>query len=363
MFQNDFTIKHYDKDSDFIQVVDPKNIKNEISFTAQKNWWQWQLRLVLNIWFVYNNFSHWDYIKVYVVNTFNPNGYLLYSGYIHDINLLYDWQETIELSIYWLASLLNDVLYKDGSDLEFDQTDDPADILLDVITAHNSDYPGIIQAWDIETYWTTISYNVNKQTCFDVIKAVTEISEDYYWYVDQTGALNFKEIGDAEHRFIYGTDIETLTQNQEATIFNKLYLEYDGWSQTYTDAVSIALYGVKEIAITDTSIKDLTTANSFAAAYFVDNAYTKNEVNFTINTLYEQRPADPFWDDTELWDDTEFRLGSVIGSYETIKPGQVVRIQNIETTITGQVERITYRRQKMQVSLNKFDNFTQLIQN
>ena len=123
------------------------------------------------------------------------------------------------------------------------------------------------------------------------------------------------------------------------------------------------MYGVKEIAITDTSIKDLTTANSFAAAYFVDNAYTKNEVNFTINTLYEQRPADPFWDDTELWDDTEFRLGSVIGSYETIKPGQVVRIQNIETTITGQVERITYRRQKMQVSLNKFDNFTQLIQN
>lgn len=361
MFQNDFLIKHYDINNDFVDVIDSKIIKNEISFTAQKNWWQWQLRLVLNLWFVYNNFNHGEYIKVYVANTFNPSGYLLYTWYIHWINLLYDWQETIELSIFGLCSLMNDVLYKNAGNLEFDQTDDPADILTDVITIHNAEYPGILQVWDINAYWTSISYHVSKQSCFDVVRAITEISEDFYWYVDQTGSLNFKEIGDTEHRFIYGQEVESLTQNQDATIYNKLYLEYDWWSHTYTDAASIALYGVKEVSISDTSIKNLTTADSFAASYFVDNAYTSNEVSFVVNTLYEQWPQYPFREDARLWDDIELWLESVIGSFETVKPWQVVRIQNIDTTIVGQVEKITYWRQKMQISLNKFDNFTKLI--
>lgn len=363
MFQNTFQVKHYNINNVFVDVIPPEIIKNEITFTAQKNGGQGQLNLVLNLWFTNNNFSYGEYIRVYVVNDYHPSGYLLYSGYIHDINFDYDGQESIELSVYGLWSLLTDVYYKSGGNLEFTQTDDPADIIKDVLVLHNTVYTGILSEWDISNYGTTVAYNVSQINCFDTIKNVVDLAEWYYWYIDQRGKLDFKPQGSTQHIFTYGKHIDSLTKNENSDIYNKLYLYYDWANKTYTDAASIALYWVREMVITDTTIDNVTTADAFAANYFAEHANPIDQVDFTISMLYKAQSTRPFWEDADDWDDTDIRGEGAIGSFELIKPGQMVKINNIATSIVGQVEKITYWIDKMQISLNKFDSFINLIKN
>lgn len=363
MFKNEFQVKHYDVNNAFIGVVPPEIIKNDISFTAQKNGGQGQLNLVLNLWFTNNNFSYGDYIRVYVVNNYHPSGYLLYSWYVHDINFSYDGQESIELSVYWLWSLLTDVLYKSGSNLDFTQSDDPADILKDVIALHNLAYPGILSEGEIDNYGTTVAYNVSKIKCFDVIHNVAELAEGFYWYIDQNWKLEFKAAGDVQHIFTYGKHIDSLNKNNNSEVVNTLYLYYDWGNKTYTDATSVTNHRVREETITDTTIDNVTTADAFAANYFAEKANQISQVDFTISMLYKAKSDMPFWDDSVDWDDTDIRGEGAIGSFEIIRPGQMVKINNIATSIYGQIEKITYGIDKMQISLNKFDSFINLIKN
>lgn len=363
MFQNTFQVKHYDIDNAFIGVIPPEIIKNEISFTAQKNGGQGQLNLVLNLWFTNNNFVKYQYIRVYIVNDFHPSGYLIYSGYIDDVNQDYDGSESIELRILGLGSLLTDVLYKSSGNLEFTQSDDPADIIKDIIALHNTEYPWILSEWDIDNYGTVTSYNISKMYCFDVLKKVEESAENYYWYIDQFGKLDFLPQWDVKHIFTYWKNIDNLHKGDKKTIRNKLYLYYDWGNKTYTNAASIAKYKVREEVITDTTIDNVTTADAFAANYFAENADPEDQVDFVISMLYKAQSDMPFWDDIVDRDDTTIWGEWAVGSFELIRPGQIVKINNIATSIIGQVEKITYWIDKMTISLNKYDSFINLIKN
>ena len=54
-------------------------------------------------------------------------------------------------------------------------------------------------------------------------------------------------------------------------------------------------------------------------------------------------------------------MTAIVGSVETIKPWQYIRIQNISTPIEGVVNQITYQRDFVDITLNKIDNFINLI--
>ena len=117
-----FQYKHYDKDNNFIQVINPKIISSDIRFTSQINGGLGSLFMQLKLDFKDNNFSHGDIIKVNVVNEYHPTGYLVYTGFIKSINERFDNYEQVELEVYGLASLLKDVIYKDGTSFEFTKT-------------------------------------------------------------------------------------------------------------------------------------------------------------------------------------------------------------------------------------------------
>ena len=117
-----FQYKHYDKDHNFVQVINPKIITNDISFSAQINWGQGSLFIQLKLDFKDNNFNYGDIIKINVVNEYNPTGFLVYTGFIQNINERFDNYEQVELEVYGLASLLKDVVYKDGTSFDFTKT-------------------------------------------------------------------------------------------------------------------------------------------------------------------------------------------------------------------------------------------------
>jgi len=95
---------------------------------------------------------------------------------------------------------------------------------------------------------------------------------------------------------------------------------------------------------------------------FKDNNFSHGDI-IKVNVVNEEI-VETVWDDTDTWDDSQTwqeLTTSVIGSIETIKPWQLIRIQNISTPIEGVVNKIRYSKNYVTVTLNKVDNFIKLL--
>jgi len=95
-----YTYKHYDKNGDFIQVIDEKAITSEVSFSESLNSPQDNLDIELNIKWEDANFTKGDYIKVFVNNRFYKNGFQIYYGYINEIERQANTSEQVRLICY-----------------------------------------------------------------------------------------------------------------------------------------------------------------------------------------------------------------------------------------------------------------------
>ena len=358
-----YQYKHYNKNFEFVKVINPNLIKSEVFFTEAINWPQGQLSIRLKIKWEELDYEEWDYIVLRATNQFFPNGYVIYTGYIEEIRKNATEFEEIELVCVWVGSLLTKVIYKDWSDFEFTKNTTPHSILESILDYFDTIYPWIINKGVIVEINENINIEFDYDNCFEAIKKIEEIyNETHFWYIDRTWTFNFKTKEETiTHRVNFQKDLQELNQYKELNIVNKLHLIYDWWVGVYEDTDSINKYGLYERVIRDNSIKNTATADEFGNNYIALNKEPRVETDLSINNEFTRFDL-AIWRDNLVWNDNDFWFELwEVNWFEWIEIGDKIRVQNIKEAITWPVVRKQYTRDVLMVQLWTFDNFIDLI--
>lgn len=122
---------------------------------------------------------------------------------------------------------------------------------------------------------TTVSYTFVAQTILDVINKCLELAPSgWYWYIDPaTNILYFKEKNTAaDHKFTLGKDFTNLEPDKRADdIYNTVFFTGGDTGsgilyKKYTNAASIAIYGVRATTYVDERVTLAATAQLISAS-------------------------------------------------------------------------------------------------
>jgi len=364
MNQNIYQIKQY-RAWAYVKTINPDLVKSDISFTANKNGGQGQLLITVSESFETSNYQYGDVIKVYVSNNIQSS-YLIYTGFVESISKKATNSEITDIYCVWLVWLLKGLFYRNGwSDPEFTKNTTALVIITEIITNFNTDSGQSFTINNEIDLSQTVHLDFDHTYCFDAIKKVME-NVDWYWYLDQNGVLNIKSTT-IKHKATYKKNIQSLTVASDWQIYNRLHLQWWSTHDVYDDVVSQWLYGVREKHIIDTSLKDVWTMDDFAEQRLLNNAYPRNKNRLTITSeYYTIEPV--IWDNTWIWDDTWLWNNDYIWSNywpwkwpEWIEPWDWLRVHNFYEVIEWTVERIWYKNWFVDIELDNFDNFIDLI--
>lgn len=328
-----YQIKCYDLAKVYKRTINPNVIKSRISFTKQINWWAWQLILQLDLSLDNSDYIQGDIIEVYNFASWSSN--LVYVWYINEIiKKSTNYAET-ELRINWLASLLTKVIYNVAWNFTTTLSADPYVSAQAVVTYFNTKYNYLTASWS--NTWVTINYTLDYTDSFKVIDDLNKLSQTYYWYLNNY-TLNFKpKPWTATHTFTLQKDLVELTLEEDTSeLVNKLYLTYNWWTNTYSDATSITTYWLRESYITDTSIANNASANEYWNKYITDNKNPKQKIKLTINNLADINNINP-------WDTCKIRNSKKVFNDNLL------------------ISKIQYNQYSITLDLESFDNFINLI--
>ena len=320
-----YLYKVYDKGGTLLETINNNIIKNEISFSSKINDGQGDLTIELRM--QWDDPESWtdagNRIRVYVIDSENPLGRLIYGGKITKripTNSADD--DEISLVCVGLVDDLKILTYKDGASFVIQQTAvDPDVIIEDIIDKYQaakgfSSSPewigydtvtGIRTGSQIENFGSNVTYQYENLSGLEAIEATVEITESgWYYYIDQGGDVLFKKSSTtADHSFMMEHDVQKITppENTEE-IINSITFEYNGGvTAAQEDATSISTYGKQDRggSYTDKNISDEPTAILKAQKILAENKDPKIQAVLTLNSLYD---------------------------FESIKPGDTCKVQN-----------------------------------
>jgi hypothetical protein len=279
-----YNFKVYDKNWTLKFTISPKKVKSDISFSANINWWQWQLMLKLRENFSYNSIINSDIIKIY------KGLALIYAWLVQNIvrNITNSFEE-VEYPILWLWTLLNYLLYKDLGNYSFTKNQDPSQTVKDIVDYIDTIYPGIL-SYDlssIDTYWSSISIDFANITCFEAIRKVATATW-YRFFIDKDWKVYFKQKSTTvNHNFTVWKDIEQIqVEENSESLANKLRVNYKAWYSPYEDATSQTNYWLHEVFQSQTSL-DLAWSDSFWNSYIATNKNPIKKTKIVLNKNYD----------------------------------------------------------------------------
>lgn len=340
----------------FKKVINPKIIKSGIRFSANINGGLGNFNISLNSPITDTSYTIGDIVEV---SQFIGGAELpIYSGYISEINRIITSNEEIELVCYGLNALLSKIVYESAWNYSPTLSGDPYTLINTVITHANTRFNYF--SLDGATVGTTVSYETQNNTSLDIVKDLTELAENHYFYMDRD-VLRFKPIPTvATHTFTLAKDIIDLKiDTDESSVSNRLILEYWTGTKVYEDTASIALYGARETYKQDTRITNLTTADEYGANFLLQNKDPVEKISLRIRRLEgDGLPIDQWWEIDTLGE-IDF-IG--VKSFFLIKPGDTCKIRNIKNNYDNLViHKIDYTDEICTISLNKYDDFISLI--
>lgn len=271
------------------------------------------------------SFVHGDIVRIY-------RDSLVYAGYIDDIRISFNQGEQMQISCVGLGSIMTNAVFTSGGVRTFTLNKTAGEIVTDIVTYANTVNSNII-AGSIATTVGALNVSFDKTNCLDALKQVIDLVPDYYFYIDQSGAVNFAQNPATQTHYItFQKDLQSYDEQNYGKIFNKIYFTWTGGgNKIYTDATSITAYGVRETTLDDQRIVNEATADKRALKYFEENAYPQ-----------ESR---------ELMANREF------SGFDTIRPGDKIKILNFGKLVVGQVDVIDYERDFLKITLNKQFDF------
>lgn len=357
----DYTIKTFSKAWAYKKTINPKVVKNDISFSSQIDGGLWELVLLLDLSMTNTDFLQGDQIKVW------KNKTIIYWGFIDSVDIKATNYEEIEVRATWYFSLFSRLYYEESSNYVLSKTDDPASIIDDVVDFFNLKYN--VLSKDTETVWTSITIENEYTDLLSMINNLKSLSENYFWFVDESGVFKFKEkASDAQNKLTFAKDIFTLNVVEDTTkIVNRLFLSRkDGTVSIYNDTTSQTTYGIREKYVSVTSIDDSGSADVYGDEYISENKDPKKTITLTVSSEYSYKDGMTFedlWDDTftDLWDKT-FEDLVYMKNIESIHPGETVSIRNISKDFwTLLITKKVYTPYSITLTLDNYENFISLI--
>lgn len=337
-----YEIKVYNLNWTLKETLLWSDVVTDFSYTSQINWWQGEANFVLNKKFSNNNYSIWNFLKVFVFTDYYPNWKLLYSWIINRITRKNtSWIESLQLTCLWLSSILN-FLYFYSSWYVFNKNQDPAQTIKDVINYVNTIYTGnwfSYSWWWIQNFWNNINIDFNYTKCFDSIKNIAKAT-NFRWYIWADGQVIFKDVPiTPTHIFTLEKDVEEITLQEDGEkIINNFILTRKSWITTpFFDNFSQTNYWLRELKQDKTDIADIASANIYWNNFIKNNKEFKKKTSISVNSKY---------------------------NIESINPWDTIKVLNIDFTINNlQIQKITYTSENIKLELDSIDNLWQEIFN
>lgn len=299
----------------------------EPSFSWKANGGQGQLRFKYTIPF--DDFdasllTYMNLVRVYEIDTENPLGRLIYTGFISQYAPYTDGSEQgVNVTLLGLVSFLSFAYYKNGSNYTVTHSsEDPADIMKAIIDHFNTVYAltstefpnGLISyaGGNIDTVGTNVDIEFEDQRwnqAFD--KVFGYVPEGWYWRIGPDGEVYLKQKPSSPtHLFTLGRDVETLevTRNTEK-IKNLLTFRDSGAGvTTFQDATSQSAYGVREEIYTASETADPTSISEYGDGFIGNNKDPKQSARMNVNAVYDLESILP----GETCKVSNFKLGASV---------------------------------------------------
>lgn len=292
-----YEIKLYSRVWTFKKNINPKNVVSEIQFSEDLEWWQSDLSLEV-IW-EFDEFMATDIIEIREVDEDNKEISPTYTWIVEEISVKeYENGSTINVQVLWLFTVLNDNLFKSWGSRKFTSVLTPWNLVKTIIDSFNADY-WTLSGWNtqnistniikytassIDTSWSTVNIEFDNENCLDAIKkTLTDTWFSFYIWVDWVCYVQ-KDVNQTKVSLTMWRQVLMIDRKlHKRELTNYLYHERTGNNeQTYTDPVSITLFGKKEKKIVESEIKDITTQNTKWNKYIQDYAYERNEIEITM---------------------------------------------------------------------------------
>lgn len=332
-----FEIKVYDKTWTFKKNINEsqnwqKLLMSDISFSYQKNWWQWELNLLLNKSFNSTDIIRSDFIKIFLHDKNFPWWKLIYTWVIEEINRNYKpSQNTIEYVCRWLSSLLTRFYYYD-TNYTFSKTDTASNIIKSIINYANTHYNWFNTSWVVDTVWN-ITVEFDFTNCFDALAKVLEQTEKYlFMWEDWTVYFNKT----ASQNYVTAKkDLQDLSIVEDwSEIINKVIVVYNAWVYIWLDNTSITNNQLFEKKY-DKSDLDLAGATAFANQILANNQ-EKNKTQLILNNNF---------------------------ILENLKPWDNLKIRNIDYLINSEISKVSYNTNTSTVYLEDYDSIGKVLKN
>lgn len=272
-----FELKLYDNAGVFKKQINPRNIISQITFPENINWGQGNLDITIRD--IASDYSVTDIIEVREVEKWSnitvytwqdaqnwddsdiwketdSNVFPTYTGIVERISVQEkrSW-EVITVKCLWIATVLNDILYKDGTSLSFNKNTTADVIIADIIDYFNSQYWTLS---DTQNIWNNLFYyddlptapnidrNFENINCFNAISSICE-EIGYYFFIEPTWEIHFQEIWENKLLTFNREIIEINYEEKKDEMVNRYFLEREwGNQETYENASSISTYKPKE---------------------------------------------------------------------------------------------------------------------
>lgn len=322
---NRYDIKVYDKTWVYQQTINPNVVMNDINFSENVNWWQWQISLNLALSFWDTTFHWWEIIKVILYNERYKQGKQIYMWYVTQISRKYDANKWyISIVCLWIASLLNAILFSWSYSWTVEY------VLNAIISEFNNNYSwNLITVWQIDSYSENISVSFDgNTTCAKAINTVNNIA-NYYWFIDSEWMFYFRQKWTQTNHIVANQQVvESMDLKYDIEqITNKIYVERKDWTvNVYQDTNSQNLFGIKEKYSKQQNIVDETTQAEYWNNYLDQYSTPKNASTIVINAEYDIESIVP-------WDTV-----TVVNSEYSIKNLLIEKIKYTPTKITLTLE-------------------------
>ncbi len=271
--------------------------------------------------------SEFFLVKIFAINDANPEGVLVYQGFITEITgKLGPDTNHVEIRLFPLESILSNAFWKSGSGQSLaDYTvsyggADVDTIFANAITDINTLYGTSYFTGSLGNPGASIAIDFVEQTHQQAIdKAMTFLDSTWRWRMTPAGVIELAQYADAvaTHQFVLGRDIESIDVTRTIMdIKNGVRVVYAGPAYVFSsDATSETAYGKRQKKMGDTNIGNAPSATALGDGEVSKLKDVKIQTMVTVNAQY---------------------------NLETIFPGDTCRIVNVSDT-TGQMVQGVFR--------------------
>ena len=270
-----FNIKVYSRTGQFIQTLNEKEISCNYNFSASVN--SWYSSLSFEYYWEYR-LDHKQRIKIY------KQWKAIYQWFITWLTVKADksWKKQI-IKCSWLLGLLAFIPYQDWT-----LNINPWEFI------RNLFYWLGFDTNPVRDYSSSISIESDNNTTLSLLQEILNQTSDYAFFIDADNKVRFTPY-ENHHLLTYNDDCYNIDLSEDSTnYFNSITLKYDWWQVVWSNSSWVTKYGVNELVVEESDIKNSTTANLRLASLLKEKDIVRN-YKVSVNSNYDYFSIKP-WD-------------------------------------------------------------------